>query len=190
MKSKKLTKFLAILLAVSMVTVSFTACGNKEKNSDKKNKDIDKGDYLLFDLNENKTSYLVMGISSSAASNVTNITIPSTYDNKSVITIRSCAFEGYRSLASIVIPNSITNIEGWAFWNCSSLKSIVIPKSVVKIGRGTFTGCSSLTDIYCEAERKPYDWIQDDFGSWKGDCSATVHWGDEWHYVNGVPTLK
>jgi hypothetical protein len=59
------------------------------------------------------------------------------------------------------------------------------------MGREVFSGCSNLKNIYCESESKPsssdvWEWDND----WLGYCSATVHWGNEWEYVNGVPTLK
>ena len=53
----------------------------------------------------------------------------------------------FRSLKSIIIPNSVKSIGHYAFWGCASLKSITIPVGVVCIGCGAFGNCSSLTRI-------------------------------------------
>ncbi len=67
------------------------------------------------------------------------------------------AFNGFSSLISIEIPNSVTSIGKSAFRNCSSLTSIEIPNSVTYIGWNAFRGCSNLT-IYCEADSEPSGW--------------------------------
>jgi len=56
------------------------------------------------------------------------------------------AFYGCSSLASVTIPNSVTEIGGGAF-NGSGLISINIPNGVTSIGNGTFRDCSSLASV-------------------------------------------
>lgn len=94
------------------------------------------------------------------------------------------AFYNCSSLTTISLPNSITYIGKKAFLNCSSIESIVIPESVIEIGEDAFKNCSSLT-IYCEATSKKDCWSS----TWNSS-NCTVYWGDEWKYVDGVPTLK
>ena len=57
------------------------------------------------------------------------------------------AFFGCSSLASIIIPNSVTRIDESAFEDCYSLRTITIPDSVTSIGRFAFNGCHSLKSI-------------------------------------------
>ena len=57
------------------------------------------------------------------------------------------AFEDYKSLRSLVIPNSVTSIGEGAFIGCESLKSIVLPDGITSIGDETFFGCSSLASL-------------------------------------------
>ena len=64
-----------------------------------------------------------------------------------VTSIGDCAFDGCRSLSSVVIPSSVTSIGGYAFKGCSSLTSVVIPSSVTSIGNRAFYGCSSLASV-------------------------------------------
>ena len=83
------------------------------------------------------------------------------------------------------IENGCKVIYG-AFDTCRSLTSITIGNGVTSIGEQAFYDCTSLSDIYCKATSEPIGWD----GRWKDRCSATVHWGNEWEYVDGVPTLK
>lgn len=63
------------------------------------------------------------------------------------VTIGDYAFEGYKGLSSISIPNSVTSIGGHAFQGCSGLTSVTIPNSVTSIGNSAFNGCKSLTSV-------------------------------------------
>ncbi len=57
------------------------------------------------------------------------------------------AFEGCKSLESIILPENVTSISYRAFYGCTSLTSITIPKGVTLIENGAFYGCKSLTSI-------------------------------------------
>ena len=85
------------------------------------------------------------GIASYALFNclsLASVTIPN-----SVTNISNGAFSGCSDLTSVTIPNSVTNIGDDAFSYCSSLKSITIPNSVTAIGEQAFNGCAKLTSI-------------------------------------------
>lgn len=81
-----------------------------------------------------------------------------------VTKIENGAFSGCTSLASVVIPDSVTEIGyvtefgypivwskeheiGGAFEGCTSLKSVSMPKSVTKIGDYAFKDCVSLVSV-------------------------------------------
>ena len=57
------------------------------------------------------------------------------------------AFNGCRTLETVIIGDGISSIGYAAFDRCSSLASITIPNSVNSIGRSAFSGCSSLASI-------------------------------------------
>ena len=81
------------------------------------------------------------------ASQSSSITIPEGVTEISGSTSGGGAFKGCKSLASVVIPPSVTNI-GWeAFDGCKSLTSVVIPESVTEIGGCAFAGCESLSSV-------------------------------------------
>ncbi|MDE6289390.1 MAG: leucine-rich repeat domain-containing protein, partial [Ureaplasma sp.] len=61
--------------------------------------------------------------------------------------IEDWAFFTNYSLASMIIPNSVTSIGQYAFSYCISLTSITIPNSVTSIGQGTFEYCWDLISI-------------------------------------------
>ena len=80
-----------------------------------------------------------------------DVVIPETVVYKgrtlNVIGIGWSAFNGCSSLASVVIPNSVTSIGEYAFSDCSSLASVAIPNSVTTIESSAFSGCSSLASV-------------------------------------------
>ena len=108
------------------------------------------------------------------------IKIPSTYNEKPVISIGNFAFQNCSNVIAVQVPNSIMNIGQRSFAGCSKIKSINIPNNLTHIGYRAFSDCSSLTSIeipngvttivgeafygcksltiYCEAVAKPSGW--------------------------------
>lgn len=103
-----------------------------------------------------------------------------------VTEIGDSAFAYCKSLESIKIPKNVKNIGYGAFEGCELIKEVVIPKATTSLWNNAFSGCSALENIYCEAAEKPEYW--DD--GWNEGCPAKIHWGDSWHYADGVPTIK
>ena len=69
------------------------------------------------------------------------------YFDAPVISIVDYAFDGYISLASVTIPDSVTKIGGKAFTGCTSLTSVTIGNSVTSIGANAFESCTSLKSV-------------------------------------------
>ena len=69
------------------------------------------------------------------------------FDGSKVTSIGDRAFQYWRSLASITIPDSVTEIGGYAFENCTSLTSVTIGNGVTSIGDSAFENCTSLTSV-------------------------------------------
>jgi len=82
-------------------------------------------------------------------SSLASVVIPNT-----VSKIGSDAFS-MSGLTSITIPNSITSIESYTFDCCSKLVSVTIPNSVKNIGLSAFYGCTSLESISIYANTPP-----------------------------------
>ncbi len=55
--------------------------------------------------------------------------------------------DDFRTVTSVVIPDSVTCIGSYAFDSCSGLTSLNLPSSVVTIENGAFNGCSGLTEL-------------------------------------------
>jgi len=81
--------------------------------------------YLLFELNESGTGYIVKSADESIS---WDIVIPDTYEGLPVTEIGDYAFWECNFLTSVTIPNSVTTIGFAAFENCDSLTSITIPE--------------------------------------------------------------
>ena len=75
------------------------------------------------------------------------ITIPGTYNGKSVSTILNSGFCGASNLKSIIIPDTITTISNSAFEGCSGLSNVAIGSGVTCISERAFYGCTSLTSL-------------------------------------------
>ena len=104
----------------------------------------------------------------------------------SVTRIEDTAFAYCKGLESIKLSENLRNIGYEVFDSCISLKNIVIPKASVNIENEIFTGCTALESIFCESDIANEYWDQ----NWLEGCNANVYYGDSWHYVEGVPTIK
>ena len=98
--------------------------------------------------------------------------------------IASQAFHECKSLKTIQLPDTVTLIGDYAFSECQKL-TVIIPNSVTSIGEWAFSQCQNVY-VFCEAKSKPQEWNR----YWNGGFSVKVYWGNEWHYVDGVPTVK
>lgn len=193
-----------ILLAFCMATALFVSCNNKQEDDAQNNEqNVFEDDKFVYQVEDDRVIiYAYKGKDE-------NVKIPSEYNGKPVTKIDESAFENCDFIKSVEIPDSVTSIGMFAFHGCTalesvklsnaltqlneslfadceSLTSIEIPNGVVSIRDGAFSGCSALENIYCEAAKKPEYW--DD--GWNEGCPANIHWGDSWHYADGVPTIK
>jgi uncharacterized repeat protein (TIGR02543 family) len=97
----------------------------------------------------NTQSYTVTG---SEYTDATTITIPSTYDDgvngvALVTSIGNNAFDGFATMSSVVIPNSITSIGVYAFSECRGLTKVVLPENLTYLGNHAFNCCNNLNSI-------------------------------------------
>ena len=101
---------------------------------------------LTFTLSDDGQSYAVTDANSSISG---DITLPSTYNGKSVTTIGEYAFSGCDSLTSVTFAENsqLTTIGDYAFESCTSLRSVTIGDSVTTIGEEAFYDCASLTSV-------------------------------------------
>ncbi len=75
------------------------------------------------------------------------LNIPATLGGYPLKRIGMWAFEGYRGLTSVVIPDGVEDVDFYAFQNCSSLEKVVLPKPLKELAPHLFDACSSLTDV-------------------------------------------
>lgn len=75
-----------------------------------------------------------------------SITIPSTLDGYTVISIGSEAFKSATNITSVTVPSSVTSIEYSAFCDCSNLTNVDLG-NITSISWNVFKNCPELTDI-------------------------------------------
>ena len=79
--------------------------------------------------------------------NYENATIPKSYKNKPVISLRGNTFSNMPFLKEVNLPDTLKEIRGQAFKNDESIKHIKLPKNLEYLGGGAFYNCISLEDI-------------------------------------------
>ena len=79
--------------------------------------------------------------------NYETATIPKSYKNKPVISLRGNTFSNMPFLKEVNLPDTIKEIRGQAFKNDESIKHIKLPKNLEYLGGGAFYNCISLEDI-------------------------------------------
>jgi hypothetical protein len=93
----------------------------------------------------------------------------------SVTAISANAFAFCGSLINVTLPNNLTDIFEFAFSNCFSLRSITIPAGVHSLGEQAFGDCRKLTDIYYPGTMEQWNEIKK-ADSWdSGTGIYTVH---------------
>ena len=79
--------------------------------------------------------------------NYETATIPKSYKNKPVISLRGNTFSNMPFLKEVNLPDTIKEIRGQAFKNDESIKHIKLPKNLEYLGGGAFYNCIFLEDI-------------------------------------------
>lgn len=125
---------------------------------------------LAFTLNEDGESYAVAGIGSYTG---TDVTVPSTYDNKPVTIVARRAFDNCKNLTSVTLPNYISTIDNSTFHGCENLTSVTIPGNVTRINMWAFENCKNLTSINFDGTRKQWNAVEKG-NSWDLGCGNYV----------------
>lgn len=99
--------------------------------------DIFSPDGLIYKATENGLQ--VIGYNGTSS----NVVIPSTYQNKPVVSISASAFKNKTQLTALTIPDSVTEIKTGAFFGCSGIEELTIPVTHLN----TFPGKSYLRKI-------------------------------------------
>ncbi|MBQ7790656.1 MAG: leucine-rich repeat protein [Bacilli bacterium] len=86
--------------------------------------------------------YYIFGLT-----NFTTATIPQTYKNENIISLRGNTFSNMPFLKEVTLPDTIIEIRGQAFKNDRSLTTVKLPSNLNYLGGGAFYNCTSLTSI-------------------------------------------
>ena len=132
-------RFLSVILALFIVVGTVPAM--------EIDADAASGPVFEFALNSDGETYSVTKCSWSSGSEPFEATIPSTYNNKNVVSIGSEAFTSTGLLERLIIPDTITTIAEKAFYKNSKLEYISFPESITSVGADAFTGCQLRINI-------------------------------------------
>lgn len=156
----------------------------------------------LFVFAENADGYTVTGIRRAQSDGI--LTIPNTYNGRSVTEIGDGAFGNAQWIAEVRLPQGMKRIGGYAFNDCAALERIVfnsglesigdyafvgigaseleLPESVTTVGVGAFTYCDELVEVRIHVN-------VEEIGEWAftdcGDGLIVYYDGDEQRW-NGV----
>lgn len=74
------------------------------------------------------------------------IKIPQKIEGLAVVKLGDNCFDS-SSVASVVLPDGLTEISDGAFWHCTKLYSVTLPDTVTTIGNKAFWQCTSLLSV-------------------------------------------
>ncbi|MBQ3378722.1 MAG: leucine-rich repeat domain-containing protein [Clostridia bacterium] len=136
-------KLICMLIAICMIAVMLPAAalaGTTHVQSGDMTYPAENGDlyYQVFD-----GLITITG----ADTTVTSADIPDEIGGREVTSIGHSAFAYCSELASVDLPEGLTDIDSSAFYGCTSLESINIPANVTVIGLQAFYNCTALTSI-------------------------------------------
>ena len=180
----KLTAILIILSFFIMAAVSVSAIFALTQQNVETEVDFDYQaptlDALTFTVNSYADNVVISKCDNTKlASTNGELIIPSTYEDKPIVSVsdsafKSCtnlksiifkegitsigarAFSSCNALTSVVLPNTLKTIGEEAFWSCSKLTSLEIPKSVTSLGAGSFSLCGYLKNLTVEEGNEKY----------------------------------
>lgn len=164
-KSKIFTLFLMVL-ALLLVIPNVSNAATEYTYSD-----TEQGIEWSYELDDSNN---VINLKCKTTSKTGTVTIPSTIDGRTVIslkgkyeegafencvgisgvtipdtikTIGEYSFSGCTGLKTVTIPDSVISISGYAFYNCSGISSIMLSQQLISIGNSAFSNCSGLKNL-------------------------------------------
>ena len=102
-------------------------------------------DYLDAVIDSSSGGVIIKGLKS--GSKETSITIPETFNGKTVSKLKAGAFNNNTKIKTVTIEAGITSIGDGTFNGCSSLETITLPDTLSSIGSEAFYNCQKLTGV-------------------------------------------
>lgn len=107
-----------------------TECGKQDT--------VEVTESLEYTLSEDGTYYIVSGIGTVTA---TEITVPAYYEGKPVKAVGEDAFKNQTRITSVTLPDGIESIQKNAFFGCMRITDFTVPRSLTTVGEDAFRGC-------------------------------------------------
>lgn len=97
-----------------------------------------------FEIFSTSTGYKLLNYTGSSST----ITLPISYNNTTLSTIRQFAFQACPTIKSMTIPDNYTTIEPYAFQYCYNLETLRLPTTLSSVSYSMFYGCEYLKNLY------------------------------------------
>ena len=138
----KIIKSICILIAVLSCTALF-ACGGDKTPTGPEDLSVVTLNGVTYTLLQDDT-YEITSVS--LPSGVRDIVVPDLVKEKTVSSVGYSAFQGLRTLKSVVLPATVKTLKTKAFIDCKLLSSVTA-SGVETIGESAFASCGTLTSL-------------------------------------------
>lgn len=133
MGMKKLISLLLVCLTLVLGSINLYGCGGSRG--------------LVYELNEDEKSYVVMGFSEEMEDYPEVLEIPAKYKGKTVVKIGSMAFRNITSIKKVILSEGVEEIASSAFKGCTNIEEMNFPSTLKKYGTQAFYGCKKLPSV-------------------------------------------
>ena len=144
--SKKSRKFIASVMALSIITAGATSAESSIIRSiipaNTLSAEAASSDGWEYSVLSNETVRLTK-----YTGGAKYVTVPGSIDNKTVSELGAYLFENNTSIRSVTIPKGITTLPYCCFWGATNLESVSLPSGLTTISNCAFKDTKSLRSI-------------------------------------------
>jgi len=153
-RTAALVMALTIVASATMTSVYAVNVDNQDTSivafaTEKHTYTDEEGNTITVEKIDDSTAYLA-GVE--MASGNTSLTLPTTCDYGTVVSVKKSALKGNTTIKELTIPESYTSIEESAFESCIALEKVVVNDSVQEIAKSAFKNCYKLSYVKLPSE--------------------------------------
>lgn len=128
------------------ITIKCAIGSYAEQYANSKGMNVKFSDGPLYSYEENDDETITITALAEDVEIIGTLTVPETYDDKTVTGIGDEAFKDREDIVGITLPETVNSIGVEAFAGCTNLTSFIVPEGVTTL-EDTFLGCTSLATV-------------------------------------------